>query len=214
MTKKMDSPGHNKSTKRTVPILIPMVAMCLLFYILYFHIIDESQRELLNCISIAGMCISIGGLFFTIWQLILTRKQIKGIEEDNKTIRDEVSKVLNSFNAFLSVADLEKAIQFIYYINDKINCEKYEIAQLRMNDLKTILIEIRTKRNSRKYRTENYGDYITNLDIDVKNINHFFLNNEKNNVDFGKVSDNLMNTLTALTQIKNKLKEDQLWKKY
>jgi CRISPR/Cas system CMR-associated protein Cmr5 small subunit len=118
-----------------ISTLILFGAICI-----FYFIIPVEDRSVVNGFTVFGTSLSLVGI-------LIAYLQINSVKKINNQIKEEIDNSISKKDTLLSVSDLQKAIQFIHYINDKINCGKYELVHLRMNDLKTILIEIRDKKN-------------------------------------------------------------------
>jgi hypothetical protein len=175
----------------TVAILLGAIGV-------FVCIMSAEERTIVNGFTVFGTILSLGGI-------VIAYLQINSVKEINEKIKEEVDNSILRKDTLLSVSDLQKAIQFVNYINDKINSKKYELAYLRMADLCEILEGIRYKKNLSQYNIDDYGSRISDLNIDTGHINNFIRNN-KNVVDFGKVSKNLTSVSKTLIEIENKLK--------
>jgi predicted nucleotidyltransferase len=175
------------------------------FLIIYFYLFNKWDRSILNFITLLGT-------FASLFGLIIALLQIKSIKKISEQTKQEVEKSLEHLNLLLSLSDLAKSNLMIREIMSHVKSGKYELAHIRMSDLKNILIEIQNKENLKDYiGIKKYSQYVIDLTIDMKNVYYFLINN-KNEVEFNKISDNLEDLSTIIIDLENRIKSRKLWK--
>jgi hypothetical protein len=176
-------------------ILGGILISAILFYILHV----ENKLDIISGIGVVGSIASLVGILIAYLQ-ILSVKRIT--ESTNLAIDTTLNELMKSF----SISDLSKAIKLIQEIQSLIRAEKQESALLRMQDLKSILIQIKhIKILDGKYESEDYKSLNTNLNIDISNIN-LFLIKQKTGISFPKICENLELITTFFTELENNLK--------
>lgn len=166
--------------------------------LIYFNL-HEDLKNIVNFFTIYGT-------FASLFGILLAYIQIQNLNQMSKQTKDAVDKSLVRINQVLSVSELSRANKIVQEIQTSIIHSKYEISLLRMKDLKQILIQIKYNVELNSYtNTKTYNQNITDISIDINNINDFILGNKKN-VNFSKVSSNLENLATILSDFENKLK--------
>jgi hypothetical protein len=170
----------------------------LLLMILFFGFLDNKDRTLLNFFGIIGTFLSVYGIWIAYEQIKSTKATT---EQTNRAVVNSLSRIIQLF----SVADLSRAIKIIHEIQNFILSEKYELALLRMKDLKATLIQVKYNKELLSLTNiEIYNKAITDLSIDTNNINDLLLGKKK--VNFSKVNENLNQIETILGEFENKLK--------
>jgi hypothetical protein len=166
----------------------------------FFLLVPVGERTIVNGFTIFGTPLSLYGI-------AIAYLQIGSVRKINKVIEEEVRASTAKKDMLLSVSDIQKAISIINYINDKINNEKYELAQLKIGDLREIVVSIKCKKNFNEYVPENYGSHLSNLTDDIGSINNYIRNNN-NMLNLELISRHLTNLSGALIEIENKLKNN------
>lgn len=166
--------------------------------LIYFNI-QDNLKNIINFFTLYGT-------FASLFGILLAYIQIQNLNETSKQTKFAVDKSLVRINQILSVSELSRANKIVQEIQTSIIHSKHEISLLRMKDLKQILIQIKYNIELNIYtNTKTYNQNITDISIDINNINDFILGNKKN-VNFSKVSSNLENLATILSEFENKLK--------
>jgi hypothetical protein len=179
-------------------ILIILAGIIISFLILYV-LNNQKKLDIINGIGIVGSIASLVGISIAYLQ-ILSVKRIS--ESTNRAIDTTLNELMKSF----SISDLSKAIKLIQEIQSLIRAEKQESALLRMQDLKSILIQIKhIKILDGKYENEDYKTLNTNLNIDISNINMYLIK-QKAGISFPKICENLESVTTFFAELENNLK--------
>jgi hypothetical protein len=172
----------------------------LLVGLLYFVFFDQKDQNMINGITVLGTYLSLLGIVISYFQI----KSVKDINEKTKTA---IEKSLQRLNQLVVVADLSKAIKIIDEIQQYIVHEYYQIALIRMKDLKSILIQ--AKHNEEANKLIEYESFCINLNeliVDIKNMHEFTTGYKKTSLNFSKIANHLEDLSTTLTAFEHKLK--------
>jgi hypothetical protein len=184
----------NSQRKTILVFVLGTIAVLVLFYFL-----DSKDKTLVNFFTLFGTFASLFGLW-------LAYMQILSLKISNDATKIAVNKSLNRINQVLSVSELSKANKIIQEIQSSNINNKHELSLLRMKDLKHILIQIKFNTELNIYtETNTYNTNITDLSIDISNLNDFILGTKKG-VNFSKLNSNLEKLSTTLSEFENKLK--------
>ena len=185
------------SNIQKITILFFIIGL-LIIIILYYNL-NETEKNIINFISIFGTFLSFFGIVFAFLQL-------ESLKEINTNTNTEVKNSINRINDILSISELSKGIKVIQEIQTSIHNKKYELSLIRMKDLKYILIQ--TKHNSKLIeltKKDEYEDSIINLSIDINNVSDSLLKPNKA-INYSKVNSNLEDLSTKISELENKLK--------
>lgn len=180
-------------------ITITFFIIGLLIIVILYYNLNETEKNIVNFVSIFGTFLSFFGIVFAFLQL-------ENLKEINNNTNTEVKKSISRVNDILSISELSKGVKIIQEIQASIHNKKYELSLIRMKDLKHILIQ--TKHNSKLIElTKNieYEDSIMNLSIDINNVSDSLLKSNKT-VNYSKVNSNLEGLSTKISELENKLK--------
>jgi len=163
---------------------------------------NSIKPELKNIVNL----FTIYGTFATLYGLFLGYLQIYSIKQTSQQTKTAVDKSLVRINQVLSISEISKASKVIQEIQTSILHNRNELALIRMKDLKQILIQVKFNPDLIEY-TQNgkYKRNITDLSIDITNLNDLILNN-KTGINLTKININLENLATILSEFENKLK--------
>jgi len=146
--------------------------------------------------------ISILGVYFTILGIGYTFKQVLSVKE-------EVQNSLKELNEFLSYSDISSKIRQIEEIQTFILSSKHELARLRMMDLRSLLVEIKhNKRLESYFDKDSISNRLTDLGIDITNINDSILYGKK--VNYSTVNKHLDEIVLFLGEICSQLKNKKI----
>lgn len=184
--------------KGTKIIVIALVFLILLGLIikLYYKYTPNDLKNIFNISTLIGLYISLYGFFIAIYQIIAIKNTT---EETQKAIKETRTKI----DHLLSLADCTKSIATIRTIKENINNEKYELAMLRLCEIKDFMMRIK---------------YVSNITYDESELNKLInmvilhlnnLNKQINNIkDIDKIvfCRDLENAATVLTNLEYQLK--------
>ena len=179
---------------------IVLLLICIAISVVLLLILHWSNKlDLVNGIGIVGSIASLTGIIIAYIQIVSVKKIT---ESTNLAINKTLNELLKSF----SISDLSRAIKLVQEVQNFIRLEKIESALLRMQDLKSILIQIRhVEVLNDKYENEEYREIMTNLNIDISNINMILIK-QKNGINNVKLCENLELVSTFFSELESKLK--------
>jgi hypothetical protein len=164
-----------------------------------FYFLSDKDKTVVNAFTLFGT-------FFSLFGLAVAYIQIQSINKTSQQTKLAIEKSLLRINQVLSVSELSKANKTIQEIQSFLLHQKYEIALMRMKDLKSILIQVKYNEDLSEY-TKNglYNQNITDLGSDLNNLHDLIIGTKKG-VSFSRLNQNLENLATTLTEFENKLK--------
>lgn len=117
------------------------------------------------------LCVSIAGTLVSVTALILAVIEINGVKKANVAIKDAVNVNSKAIHRIGNVYDIARHAQMIHEIQGFINAEKWEIAHLRLLELRAILENI--KSNIAEYGVElrDIQSHISNVSEDLRSLN-------------------------------------------
>lgn len=187
-----------KFSKNQIIAIIVFIIGFVATLILYLFL-DDSLKNIVNFFTLLGTFISLYGLS-------LAYIQIQNLKEINEETQTAVQESMKRINQVLSVSELSKANKVIQEIQTSLIHQKHEIVLLRMKDLKYILSQVKNNPDLSVYVTSDiYNQSITDLTIDINNINDHLIGVKKN-VSFSKINQNLEALSTYTSDYENILK--------
>ena len=164
-----------------------------------FSLLSDKEQTIINAFTLFGT-------FFSLFALVIAYIQIQSINKTSTLTKLAVEKSLLRINQILSVSELSKANKVIQEIQSYLIQQKYEIALLRMKDLKSILIQVKYNNDLTEYTNNRvYNQNITDIGSDISNLNDLIIGKKKG-MNFSRLNQNLENLATVLTEFENKLK--------
>lgn len=94
------------------------------------------NNHLITYLSLAGSIASIVGILFAIYQILK-------IKSNTEITRISVERTRHDIERIFSIADITKSNETIKLIQDSIATAKYEIALIRLQELKLMIIEFK-----------------------------------------------------------------------
>ncbi len=166
---------------------------------IFFWLMPDKERTILNGFTIIGTMLSIVGIGITYFQ-------IKSVSRQGEETKIAINESLLRINQILSVADLSKSVKIIQEIQSFILNDKQELILIRMKDLKSILIQLKFNKELVEY-TKNaiYNQNITDLGSNISNLQDLLMGNKKG-FNFSALNKNLEHLTTTLSEFENKLK--------
>ena len=123
--------------------------------------------------------------------------------------KNAVDSSMQRINQVLSVSEISRAVKVAQEIQTSILNSKDEVALIRMKDLKHILIQVKYNQRLLEFTTnESYVQHITDLSIDINNINDCLIGKKKG-VNYSKINQKLENLATVLSEFENRLKYEK-----
>jgi len=180
-------------------IAISSFVILSLVVIIIFSKLKSDQQTVVNFFTLYGT-------FASVFGICITYLQIKSVKEANEGTELAIWQSLKRTNQLLSVAEISKSIKVINEIQNYISYKKYDLALIRLRDLKFSLIQNKYNNELESIiETEGYKKLITNLGVDISNIDNL-ISTGREGIDFNKVKRNLATIETILSEFENKLK--------
>lgn len=154
---------------------------------------------LMNVISLIASIFSIIALPITLYQLW----QVKDINEHTQ---EAIESTRKDMQRIVSIHDVAKYIQCIDSILQDIKTDKWELVFYRMTDLKSVLIDLSA--NSFLHdieELESFKDHISQIGIDITNINRQILGKSTKSLRGDKISENLIKISNSLSIVRSKV---------
>lgn len=185
------------NTKKIIIQII--IAGGILLAVLLLTIYYQNIFKLINIISTVGSIASLTGIAIAYTQIISVKKIS---ESSNIAIQSAISELVKSF----SISDLSRSVKLVQEIQSLLRGDKMESSLLRMKDLKSMIIQIKhVEILKEKYDFEEYKKSLTNLNIDMANINALLIKH-KTGVNIQKINNNLEDISTFLNELENIIK--------
>lgn len=173
-------------------LLVALAALLCMFFL------QREEQTLPNYVTIIGSALSLIGLIFAFFQ-------IRSVEEISRHTRDEVKLSLKRFNQVLSVADISRCIKIVEETQRFIDQGEYKLAQLRMRDIKKVLIQLEsiTDLESRIEKLQ-YQNIRETFILNLRYLNAYIDHNDE--VEFKRIIDDLEDVSTLLNNYESRLK--------
>lgn len=123
----------SKVTKIILGILFVLLLIPILWA--YSKYTPDEYKQVFNLVTLIGGYISAYGLFVTILQIFALQNITQSTQTAVKETRERVEQIL-------SVADLAKTVAILRIIEEYVNNDKYELAKLRLCDVKDVMMRI------------------------------------------------------------------------
>jgi len=178
-------------------ILVTVFGIVIILIVIYFF--KDSDKTLPNYATVIGTICSIVGLLIAYINIIALKV---ASEEMSKKIETALLKV-NQLNA---VSEIAKAIKTNQEIQIFIRSGKIELAHLRTLDLKYMLVHFNNNKHLLELTSaEIYKQLVISFGIDLNSMNDNLIS-QKRKVDYAKITNNLEDLSTYLTQFESKIK--------
>lgn len=162
-------------------------------------LLSESEKTLLNIISVIGT-------FASVFGVLIAYLQILSLKSTSESIGKAVSSSTHRLNTLLSVSDLAKSNKLIEEIQLLLQSDKYTASLIRFKDLKEVLIQANYNKDLREFTTTaDYKSIIVDTSIDINTLNDYILE-VKTKINIAKIIANLENTRTKVIEFENELK--------
>jgi hypothetical protein len=180
-------------------LILFVIAVALLLAIILFMKIPAEQNTLLNQVGVLGTIASVLGL-------VLTYIQVLSIKETTVKTKKAVDDSINRVNEILTISELSKGIKNIELIQNSIKSENFDLAEILMKDLKSLLIQTKHIRDfATNTGTGEFQTLLLNLAMDINNLRQLD-NQEGIEIDHFKIMSNLDDVSSVLIELENKLK--------
>lgn len=178
-------------------ILLTVIG-CILIFALIFNF-KEADKTVPNYATVIGTIGSIIGL-------AIAYVNIVSLKQSSIELSKKIDGSIKKVNQLNSISEISKAIKTNQEIQIFIRNGKIESAHLRLLDLKIMLLHFNSDEYLNELTSHNtYVELVVNFGIDLNSINDLFIN-PKRKVDFGKITNNLEELSTYLTQFETRIK--------
>lgn len=181
--------------------LVVIILLLPLLICLFKKFTPTEQHTFVNYSTIIGLYISICAFVITVWQ-------VWGIKDRTESIQSAVVATQNKIQYIFSVADIAKTISTIRAIKDDIDNERFDVARVRLCDVKDLLESLDYMENITLDRKE-LNRVRTNTLINLSSIDKQIRNTQElDRVTFNKDMEEVATLLNGVnSQLKNKLKK-------
>lgn len=180
-------------------IILIVLGLLLTLYLVGFKITD-AEKTTVNVLSIIGTIASSFGLAIALIQIIAL-KEISVITQS--TIHDTKEKLMLG----ISISDVTEAIKLISEIDSFIGNQKYEIARLKIIDLREKLIQFKSSKEFILIIQDNkIKEIIGMLNIQISTIYNVIFSEEEIKYNPEDITNQLQEIATHLTDFRNKIK--------
>jgi hypothetical protein len=181
----------------TVGLLI--IGLALTFYILLFKL-DTPDRTTINIISVIGTTSSFFGLAIAFIQII-------ALKEISVITQTTISVTKNKLMLGISISDVTEAISLITEIDSFIGNQKYEIARLKLMDLREKLIQFKSSDEFKLIVQESrIKEIIETLNLQISILYNVVFSEIEIKFNSEDINSQLQEIATYLTDFKNKIK--------
>lgn len=184
--------------KNSTKILLGVIFFILLALIcgLYYQYIPQEQLTIFNLATLLGFYVSIYGLAVALWQIIALQNITISTQFAVKQTREKVEQIL-------SISDIAKIVTTIRIIEEYINSEKYELAKLRLCDVKDFMMRVEFI-GKIELDIEEFGRLKKRVEIDLNSIDKQISNKAK--LDKIIFCQDMEEIASMLSRIENQLK--------
>lgn len=147
------------------------------------------------------------GTFTSIYALIMAFVQMRAVLLKAKETDEIINKTMQSYDQLLSLEDITKYIEIAKYITKDVNSDKYEIAQLRLQDLKEVILKLKKTDIIDEDIKLQYGTALINVSDNLSSLNDYF--SKKGSINKPKFSENSDVIITFLIELKTKISKPQ-----
>jgi len=173
--------------KKTLTILFFIIGLTII--LLLFKYYFKSEQNAINYFSIIGTYASIYGIVVGIIQIV-------SIKENVKLTKIEVFQTVNKIDSIFTISELASSIKLIEEIHAYMLAKKYQMALIRLRDLKKNVIE-----NS--YKHSELNKIIPLITTDINNLMKLVY--EETQIKEEIIRENLEKTSTILIKLKTNL---------
>lgn len=183
----------------SITIILIVMGLLLTIYIVGFKLIDN-EKTTVNILSVIGTIASSFGLAIALVQIIAL-KEISVITQS--TIQDTKEKLMLG----ISISDVTEAIKLIAEIDSFIGNQKYEIARLKIVDLREKLIQFKSSQEFQLIVEDNkIQEIIRMLNTQISSIYNVIFSEEEIKYNPEEITNQLQEIATHLTDFRNKIK--------
>ncbi len=182
-----------------ITVFLIISGLLLSLYVIGFKL-TEPEKTTVNIFSIIGTIASSFGLAIALIQIVAL-KEISVVTQS--TIKDTKEKLMLG----ISISDVTEAIKLISEIDSFIGNQKYEIARLKIIDLREKLIQFKSSKEFQLILQDNRIKEIINmLNIQISTIYNVIFSEEEIKYNPEDITNQLQEIATHLTDFRNKIK--------
>lgn len=180
-------------------VVLIIFGLVMTFYILVFGL-STAEKTTINIISVIGTMASLFGLAIAFIQIIAL-KEISVITQT--TISDTKNKLMLG----ISISDVTEAISLVSEIDSFIGNQKYEIARLKIIDLREKIIQFKSSEEFKLIVKESrIKEIIETLNIQISILYNIVFSEIEVKFNSEDVNSQLQEVATYLTDFRNKIK--------
>lgn len=162
--------NNNNHRRRRIPGWIWCLAVIGLLVIIFcfFRWAPEAQKSLIDLAGLLGSYITLCGFAITLWQISVLKSASEATEAAIVDARNDIKRVS-------TVSEISKYLTIIRQIKEYVKEDKYDIAQLRLYELKDFLFAmeqeqgLRVDKESIKAIRKNAQNQLTAVDNKLVN---------------------------------------------
>lgn len=141
----------------------------------------------LDYVSFISAIVSVAGFILTLWQVWGIKKKISDAAEDARKRLREV----------LDLSQISKTIKLIEQIQANANSRKWDLAMSQMQELHSVLIQISSKEDLRKFVRDDFDTGLMTMPSNMNKINELCKGTRNDDLrtlflDLQKIKDNLL----------------------
>ncbi|WP_289731409.1 hypothetical protein [uncultured Alistipes sp.] len=163
---------------------------------LYGKYTPDYQKNIFNLSTLIGGYISAYGLFVAILQIFALQAITQSTQTAVKETKEKVEQIL-------SISDLAKIVANIRFIEECINSDKYELAKLRLCDVKDFMTRVEFIKRI-EFDREVFGRLKKRVEIGLSNLDKQI--NNKGKLDKIIFCQDMEEVATILSTLENQLK--------
>lgn len=179
------------------------IGICIFVLVYGFSIFfnfETSERTYFNYFVVIATVISTIGSFASLIGLLLAYVQIVKIKDNSEYSNRMVQKALDAVDMIILVSDISKSIPLLREIQGYILRENLQMAQLRMKDLKPILLLVNSNDKILILeRKEEFGVLFTTFSVNLNTLDSVVLK-QKKGINAAKINQNLEDISTLLIE--------------
>lgn len=164
--------------------------------ILFFQLVKVEQKTIFNFATIVGTYISAYGLIVALIQI----NALKSVTESTKAA---VTETKTKLQHILSISDLSKATTTLRAIQIYINNDKFELAKLKLCDVKDVLLKI-DYIGEVVFDKSHFRNLKETINLDLYNLDEQI--NNKKEIDKSVFCRDMEKITTMFNNIENQLK--------
>jgi hypothetical protein len=182
-----------------ITVTLTIIGLLISIYLIGF-ILTDSEKTLVNVSTVIGTIASFFGLGIAFIQ-IFALKEISVITQ--ATIQDTKNKLMLG----ISISDVTESIKLISEIDSYIGNQKYEIARLKIVDLREKLIQFKSSEEFKLVVQDNkIKDIIDVLNVQISTLYNVIFSEIDIKYNPDDITSQLQDIATHLTDFKNKIK--------